>query len=160
MFSKVLQFEVNRRVLFTGSALLLDSKSVQPQERTSMCYLELKHTYKMLLFCLHWALLNCRNSSSCPKICIFAFDPKQVLYRNKDIISSVFGKMNCQRLCFRKINKKPQWFHGVRSQSLDCGLESGPWAVLVLSSITSPCLGPQTKHLHSLYLHSSIWNQG
>jgi hypothetical protein len=31
-------------VLFTDSALLLDSKSVQPQKRTSMSFLKIKHT--------------------------------------------------------------------------------------------------------------------
>lgn len=46
------------RVLFTGSALLLDWKSVQPQKRTSMSYLEIKHIHKRLLHCPCWVLLT------------------------------------------------------------------------------------------------------
>lgn len=60
-----------------------------------------------------------------PEICIFAFDPQQVFYRNKDITSSVFGRKNCQGFCFRKINGRPKWFCRVRSPSLDCGLGVG-----------------------------------
>lgn len=138
---------MNRKGFVHKLASLLDSKNVQPQKRTSMSYLEIKHTHTHTGFFSAGRLCLTLEKFVMPEnmyLCLWA---KAKCYRETKIPYLLsLGKWIIEGCASRKIIKRPNWFCRMSSRF-------GLW-----NESQGPLFLTLGRHLSSLTpLYSSIW---